>query len=141
MKVDTAKKIIILVIALLIFREFASFLAAVVGVVPALIGAILVLAVQLFLSRLKGKGFRHYAYVLIPTLIFTVIPIAMSVRKFLGISDRSFFGAMWDFIPLTVGFVLPVLLLLIVWWILNSQRPSVPAVQPEPSKDVAPQQS
>lgn len=141
MNLDTARKIVIAVIALLIFREFASFLAAVAGTVPAMIGAVLVLSAQLFFSRLVGKGLRHYAYILIPTLVFTAVPVALKVRRFLGIGGRSSLGLLWDITPMMVGFVLPVLLLLIAWWILGKQDPGVSEVRPEKPVNTASPQS
>lgn len=141
MNLDTARKIVIAAIALLIFREFASFLAAVAGTVPAMIGAVLVLSAQLFFSRLVGKGLRHYAYILIPTLVFTAVPVALKVRRFLGIGGRSSLGLLWDITPMMVGFVLPVLLLLIAWWILGKQDPGVSEVRPEKPVNTASPQS
>jgi hypothetical protein len=122
-RAEAVRKILVAVIALLIFREVVSCLANLLGVVPALISGIIVFAIQLFCSRLAKANLRYYGYMLVPTLLFTVLPIALKLRELSNFRNAAPIARFWIVAPTIVSFVLPMILLLIAYWIIGRQIP------------------
>jgi uncharacterized membrane protein len=131
-RADTVRKILVAVIALLIFREIISCLTGVVGAAPALIGGIIAVAVQMYCSRLAKANFRYYGYLLIPTLIFAVIPAALKLREVLGSQRQDPAARFLVIAPEAIGFALPIILLLVAYWVIGRR---IPLVGSETTKD------
>jgi len=125
-RVNVVRKILVAVIALLIFREVASGLANLLGAAPALIGGILVIAVQLVCSHLARANLRYYSYIFIPTLLFTIVPAALKIRAALNFQEQTPAARLWIIAPEVVSFVLPVLLLLVAYWLVSRKVPRDP---------------
>ena len=124
-RANAVKKMLLAVIALLVFREVVSCLTGLLGALPALLSGMAALAVQIFCSRLAKANLRYYGYLLIPTLIFTVIPAALKLRKMLYFQDKNTAARLWVVAPELIGFVLPVLLLLVAYWIIGRRLPAL----------------
>jgi heme/copper-type cytochrome/quinol oxidase subunit 4 len=120
---NAVRRILVVVIALLIFREIVSCLSILLGAVPAVLSGITVFAIQLFCSRMAKANRRFYFYMLLPTLIFTVVPIVLTIRRILGSQVNMPTSMLWATGPALISFVLPVILLLIAYWILSRQNP------------------
>ena len=122
-RMNIVRKILVVVIGLMILREVISCLTDLIGAVPALISGVLVFAVQLFCSRLAKANLRYYSYILIPTLLFTVFPIAVRLWNLIEFRKDSASPYIWTFGPEVITFVLPVMLLLIAFWITGRTSP------------------
>jgi hypothetical protein len=105
------RRLVAAAIALLVIHEVGSWVYAAFGAAAGLLSALLVAAVSFFSARMAQVGAGNTAWFLLPTLLFTALPIAAKVWSLLTV-QRSAWDAALDLAPFLVGFAAPVLLLL-----------------------------
>ncbi|RJP90120.1 MAG: hypothetical protein C4518_09345 [Desulfobacteraceae bacterium] len=121
----TLRYIIASVIAMLLVFQVGSLISSVFGMTWGLLSAVAVAAVSFFSSRLAKAGGKRSFWFLLPTLLFTAFPMVFMVWKSVT-RDTSGFDRLVTFTPFIVGFVLPVLFLLIVYYELRKRTNNDP---------------
>ena len=118
----TSRRIVVVVIALLLISEIASQIKLIFGVGPGLIGGLLVAVVQWYFAKKAKAHVRYYLYVMVPTVVFTVIPTGFRIWSLFNSEETAWLGKLWEFAPIFITFILPVFLLLYVYWDLRPQE-------------------
>lgn len=118
------RRIIVAVIAMLLVYQMGVWLAVLWGAVGATLSTVIVAAVTFFCAYMARVGAGHVGWFLVPTLIFTIIPVAARAWKFFT-EERSWWGRAVDHAPFLVGFLLPVLLLMVVFVELRRREAAV----------------
>ena len=106
--------IIALAIAMLLIFQIGSLIAGIFGMAWGVISAVVVAVVSFFSARLAKAGGKGSLWFLLPTLVFTVIPISLMVWR--GMSeDASWLDRLIMLTPFIVGFGAPIVLLLVYY--------------------------
>jgi hypothetical protein len=119
-----SRRLILVVIALLLISEIASQINSLFGVGPGIVGGVLVAIVQWYFARKAKAHVKYYLYILVPTVLFTVIPTAIRVWNFFQGDELAFWSILWNIGPTLITFILPVFLLLYVYWDLRPREQS-----------------
>lgn len=114
------KHIIAVVIALLLIFQIGTLIAGLLGTVWGILAALVVTAVSFFATRLAGAGAKSSLWFLLPTLLFTIVPIVLVVWTTLN-RDVGWWDRAAVLTPYVIGFALPVLLLLLVYYELRKR--------------------
>lgn len=108
------RRLVVAAISLLIVYQVGTWIYAAFGLAAGILSAALLAAVSFFSARMARIGGGNTAWFLVPTLLFTVVPLA---AKFSGLLASQ--ADWWDWTaalaPFLAGFALPVLLLLAVY--------------------------
>jgi len=108
------RRLVVAAIALLIVYQVGTWIYAAFGLAAGVLSAALVAAVSFFSARMARLGGGNTAWFLVPTLLFTVVPLAAKFSGLLAVESSA-----WDWVvalaPFLAGFALPVLLLLAVY--------------------------
>ncbi len=119
---DTAlRKLVVLAISLLLIHQAGALLWALFGAMGGIASAAVVACVSLVCGRLARIGAGNTAWLLGPTILFTVIPLAIKIWRF-ATDDQGWFDKTMDLVPFLVGFLIPVLLLALVYAELRSRE-------------------
>ena len=110
--------IIASVIALLLVFQIGILISSLFGLAWGASAAVAVMAVSFFSARLAKAGGKSSFWFLLPTLLFTVLPIAFTVWKTIT-EDLSWIERITRLAPFIVGFAAPILLLLVVYFELR----------------------
>ncbi len=114
------KYIIAAVIALLLVFQIGALIAGLLGTVWGIVAAAVVTAVTFFSTRLAGAGAKSSLWFLLPTLLFTIVPVVIVVWSTLN-RDAGWLDRLYALTPYVIGFALPVLLLLLVYYELRKR--------------------
>ena len=114
------RRIVALVIALLLIHQLGVLIAGVWGVAWGAVSALLVAGVTFFSVRLARSGGRSSAWFLLPTLLFTVLPLSILLWQILG-QETGWKDRVVALLPFAIGFVIPVLLLLAAYYELRAR--------------------
>jgi hypothetical protein len=101
-------------IVLLVANEFVRWLSGLAGVTAAAVGGLVVAAVSVVCARAAHVGVRNLGWFLLPTAVLILIPTVVRVWRFFG-DDASLGDRLWRHLPFFLGFVAPVVILLVVW--------------------------
>jgi len=108
------RRLVVAAIALLVVYQVGSWIYAAFGLAAGILSAALVAMVSFFSARMARLGGGNTAWFLVPTLLFTVIPLA---AKLFGLFATE--SSAWEWVvaltPFLAGFALPVMLLLAVY--------------------------
>lgn len=115
MKLATLRKMVVTTIALLLIYQFGTWIAAFFGGFWGGLAAFVVAAVSFVCVRLAGSGAGNIAWFLVPSLLFTVVPLVARVWHVLTDKQSSWIDHVITITPFLVGFVIPVVLLLLVY--------------------------
>jgi hypothetical protein len=122
-----SRQIVIVVIALLLISEVASQMNNIFGEGAGFFGGLFVAVVQWYFARKAKAHVKYYFYVIIPTIIFTVVPTSIRIWNFVHGEETGILKKLWEFGPTFISFILPVVLLLYVYWDLRPREtPSLP---------------
>jgi len=124
MKIKTIRTILVVSVALLVISEFFNWTALFFGNIAGLFGGIVTAAVFIVCGKLARAGIRYNVWILVPTLLFTIIPTVSKIWSAFAETETSFFQQLWRFGPY---FILPVIMLLAVYLALGKHIPSIPA--------------
>jgi hypothetical protein len=117
-----------LAIVLLVLHAVGTWTYSALGVAAAIVSAVLVGAVSIFSARMAGLGQGNNAWFVVPTVVFTALPLAARLWTLITV-EQSWWTRTVEFAPFLIGFAAPVLLLLMVYLELGRRaRRSVPGV-------------
>lgn len=116
----TLRFLIATVISLLLIHQIGTLISNVFGVAWGLASSVIVALVSFFSARLAKTGGKSSFWFLIPTLLFTIVPIVMTVLSAFT-SDTSWLGRFVNMMPFLLGFGLPIILLLLVYFELRKR--------------------
>jgi hypothetical protein len=105
------RRVVMLAIVLLVLHAVGTWTYAVLGVAAAIVAAVLVGAVSIFSARMAGLGEGNNAWFVVPTVVFTALPLAARLWT-LVTAEQSWWARTVEFAPFLIGFAAPVLLLL-----------------------------
>jgi len=108
------RRIVMLAIVLLVLHAVGTWTYAVLGVPAAIVAAVLVGAVSIFSARMAGLGQGNHAWFVVPTVVFTALPLASRLWTLIAI-EQSWWTRTVEFAPFLIGFAAPVLLLLMAY--------------------------
>jgi hypothetical protein len=108
------RRAVMLAIVLLVLHAVGSWTYAVLGVPAAIVAAVLVGAVSIFSARMAGLGQGNNAWFVVPTVVFTALPLASRLWTLIA-TDQSGWTGVVEFTPFLIGFAAPVLLLLMAY--------------------------
>lgn len=108
------RRLVVAAIALLIVYQIGAWIYAAFGVAAGALSAALVAIVSFFSARMARRGGGKSAWFLVPTLLFTVVPLAAKLWGLLA-TESSAWEWMVVLAPFLAGFALPVFLLLAVY--------------------------
>ena len=117
------RRVVMLAVVLLVLHAVGSWAYAALGAGAAVVSAVLVAAVSIFSARMAGQG--NNAWFVVPTVAFTVLPLAARVWALLSV-EANWWTRSVDFGPFLVGFAAPVFLLLVAYLELGrrARRPA-----------------
>lgn len=126
------RRLVVAAIALLVVYQVGTWIFAAFGLAAGILSAVLVAVVSYFSARMARLGGGNTAWFLVPTLLFTVIPL---VAKFWSVLAAE--SGTWERVaalaPFLVGFALPVMLLLAVFVELRNRTRVNAADQAQPA--------
>lgn len=105
------RRAVMLAIVLLVLHAVGGWTYAVLGAPAAIAAAVLVGAVSIFSARMAGLGLGNNAWFVVPTVLFTALPLASRLWTLIA-AEQSWWTLSVEFAPFLVGFAAPVLLLL-----------------------------
>jgi hypothetical protein len=121
MSVSINRKLVLTALICLLLYQVGTWITVVAGAVWGA-GAALVVAVVSYVSaRLAKRGATSTIWFLVPTLLFTVIPLLAKLWSAFT-SQTGIVDMLVDLIPLLVGFVIPVVLLSVVYLDLRKNK-------------------
>lgn len=119
------RRLVVAAIALLIVYQVGTWIYAAFGLAAGVLSASLVAVVSFFSARMARLGGGNTAWFLVPTLLFTIVPLAAKLSGLLATQ-----AGWWDWTvalaPFLAGFALPVLLLLAVYVELRNRTRVAP---------------
>ncbi len=115
MELAALRKMVAATIVLLLIYQMGTWIAAFFGGFWGGLAAVVVAAVSLIGVRLAGIGACSTAWFLVPSLAFAVVPLVAKVWSALADKQSTWIDHIIAVTPLLVGFVIPVVLLLIVY--------------------------
>ena len=114
----TLRRIVATVIAMLLIFQIGSLISSLFGMAWGAVSAVVVAGVSFFSARFAKIGGKSSAWFLLPTVLFTIFPLSFTVWKAVT-EDKSWLDRAIGFGPFIIGFVAPVILLLIVFYELR----------------------
>jgi hypothetical protein len=114
------RRVVMLAIVLLVLHAVGTWTYSTLGVAAAIVSALLVGAVSIFAARMATRGEGNHAWFVVPTVVFTAVPLAARLWALLAIEEGWWIRAV-DFAPFLIGFAVPVLLLLTAYLELGSR--------------------
>ena len=107
-------------IALLLIHQIGALMAGLWGMAWGAVSALVVAGVTFLSVRLAKSGGRSSAWFLLPTLLFTALPLLFTLWKSLG-QQVGWMDRAIALLPFVMGFVAPVLLLLAAYYELRGR--------------------
>jgi hypothetical protein len=121
----TLRRIIATVIALLLVFQIGSLISGIFGLAWGAVSAVVVAGVSFFSARLAQAGGKSSVWFLLPTVLFTLVPLALTVWN-TATADTTLLDRLFALVPSVVGFVAPIALLLVVYYALRKRTRSGP---------------
>ncbi len=109
----TLRQLITVVIALLLVAQIGGVIAGLFGMAWGAVSALVVALVSFFSMRLARAGGKGSLWFLLPTLLFTVLPLVATVWNTVT-AEVGWFERLLALAPFLIGFLLPMALLLAV---------------------------
>jgi hypothetical protein len=106
---------VVATIALLLIYQVGTWIAAFFGGFWGGLAALVVAVVSFVCVRLVGSGAWSIAWFLVPSLLFVVVPLGAKLWNALADKQSTWIDHVISITPLLVGFVVPVILLLLVY--------------------------
>ncbi|MFQ5462138.1 MAG: hypothetical protein ACE5E5_05870 [Phycisphaerae bacterium] len=120
------RKLVVGAISLLLIHQAGVLLWALFGALGGIASAVVVAGVSLGCARLARAGVGNTVWLLVPTLLFTVVPLVVKVWHLLA-DEQDWLDKAMGLIPFLVGFLVPVVLLALVYAELRSRDSRPPA--------------
>ncbi|MGP1716699.1 MAG: hypothetical protein ACTS9Y_05925 [Methylophilus sp.] len=116
------RKLILTAIICLLLYQVGTWITVIAGAVWGAGAAVIVAVVSYVSARLAKRGATSTIWFLVPTLLFTVIPLLAKLWSAFT-SQTGIVDMLVDLIPLLVGFVIPIVLLSAVYLDLRKKTP------------------
>jgi hypothetical protein len=116
----TLRFLIAVAIAMLLVFQMGTLISGIFGMAWGIVASLVVAGVSLFSARLAKAGGKSSLWFLLPTMLFTIIPIVSAIWNAL-VSEASWFDRLVGLTPFLIGFGLPVILLLLVYYELRKR--------------------
>jgi hypothetical protein len=116
----TLRFLVAAIIAMLLVYQIGIIISSVFGMAWGVISSAVVAAVTFFSARLARAGGKSSLWFLLPTLLFTVVPIAMNIWN-AATGTTSWFNRLSGLIPFILSFGAPIILLLLVYYELRKR--------------------
>ena len=114
----TLRFLIASAIAMLLIFQTGALISGIFGAAWGTISAVVVAAVSFLSARLAKAGGKSSLWFLVPTMVFTVIPIALMILR--GITENTtWLDRLVMLTPFVIGFGAPIVLLLLVYYELR----------------------
>jgi hypothetical protein len=110
----TLRYMIASVIVMLLVFQIGTLIASAFGMAWGAVSAVVVAAVSFFSARLARAGGKNSVWFLLPTILFTIIPLAYMIWH-AWTAEVSGFERLAGLAPFLIGFAGPVLVLLLVY--------------------------
>jgi hypothetical protein len=118
----TLRRIVATVIAMLLIFQIGSLISNLFGMAWGVVSALVVAGVSFFSVRIAKAGGKTSVWFLLPTALFTIFPLSFKLWK-AATQDSGWLDRAIGFGPFIIGFVAPVILLLIVFYGLRKRTP------------------
>ncbi|MBL0141058.1 MAG: hypothetical protein IPP91_03095 [Betaproteobacteria bacterium] len=116
----TLRYLVATVIALLLIHQVGTLIAGAFGAAWGALSALAVMAVSFLSARMARAGGKRSFWFILPTLLFTVLPIAYVIWSTLAL-ETSWVDRLMGLAPFAFGFAAPLVLLLVVYYELRSR--------------------
>ena len=116
----TLRRIVAIVIAMLLIFQIGTLISSLFGIAWGAVSAVVVAGVSFFSARIAKAGGKTSAWFLLPTVLFTIFPLSYTIWKAVT-ENKSWLGRGIGFGPFIIGFVAPVILLLVVFYELRKR--------------------
>jgi uncharacterized membrane protein len=116
----TLRLLIAAVIVMMLVFQIGTLISAAFGMAWGAVSAVIVAVVSFFSARLARAGSQNTYWFMLPTLLFTVIPIVYMIWQAIT-SNVSGWARLASFVPFMIGFGIPVLVLLAVYYELRKR--------------------
>ncbi len=108
------RKLLLTALICLLLYQVGTWITVVAGAVWGAGAALIVAIVSYFCARLAKRGANSTLWFILPTLLFTGVPLCITVWRLFN-TEADWMDAGLDLVPLLVGFVVPVTLLSVVY--------------------------
>lgn len=116
---------ILAVIILLIASQIMALLFTLVGYAVGIVGALFTIGVSWFATRKAKRGAKSTAWYMLPPALFTGVPLVLKFFPGEEDQDLSLQYLLLSNLPFVFGFLLPVILLLWIYWRLSKYLESI----------------
>lgn len=116
----TLKYIVASVIAMLLVFQIGTLISGFFGMAWGVVSAVVVIGVSFFSARLARAGGKSSAWFLLPTLLFTVIPIIYMIWTTMT-ANTTWIDRLINLTPFMISFGAPIILLLVVYYELRKR--------------------
>jgi len=82
MEIKTLRTIVLVSIVLIVISEVFSWIHGLLGGIGSLVGALVMAAVFVYCGKMAKAGTRYSVWILVPTILFTIIPATAKVWSF-----------------------------------------------------------
>jgi hypothetical protein len=120
------RRVVMSATVLLVLHAVGTWAYSALGVAAAIVSALLVGAVSVFSARMATLGTGNHAWFVVPTLVFTAVPLAARLWTLFAV-EQGWWTRTVDFAPFLIGFAVPVLLLLTAYLELGRRNQAVPS--------------
>ncbi len=118
MSIQTMRKMILVAMALIVFSQIATWVADTfsrsIGTIWGLAAAGAALYCRTRATAVVQTNRKYYLWLLIPGLL-TLIPIIFWIRKVFQLEPTSWWLRLWDLTPILMSFMIPLLLLWLIY--------------------------
>lgn len=118
MSIQTIRKLILATMALIVFSQIATWVAGTfsrsMGTIWGLVTAGAALYCRMRATSVVQTNKKYYVWLLIPAVL-TVVPIILRIRKVFEPEQISWWVRLWDLTPIMVSFVIPLVLLWLIY--------------------------
>lgn len=111
-----------LAIMLLVLHAVGAWCYSVLGMPGAIASTLLVVAISVFAAHMARGGRGSTAWFVVPTLVFTALPLAARLWSVAHVEEGWWPRAV-GVVPFVIGFAAPVLVLLAAHLLLASRAP------------------
>lgn len=108
------RRLLVLAISLLLLHQVAAWMYSAFGPAAGILAAVVVGVVSLLSARMAAMSSGSAMWFLVPTLLFTFVPLAAKLWTFFTV-EKSWWDRAVELAPFIFGFAAPVVLLLVVY--------------------------
>ncbi len=119
MGIQTLRTLTLVAISLLCLDEIFRFVGTTGNRIWAVLAGLVAIALYWYFGRLARESGKGYRWLLITPIIFTIIPVYLQLSKLGAESGISWWGQLLANLPWFLGFVVPIGLLMWIYYVLR----------------------